>query len=422
VKRPLRLATFAVPLSGNKGSASMFLGLRDAFAAAKIDVHFALFSYYPKRDAAIASRMDNVSVYAGHPKDIVALLPMILLQKVFAFLVPARWKRSIEALRECDGILLVGGTTFEDSMLYKVPWNLLAALPGYWLGRKTLFLSQTIGPVENVLNRVAARWTLGRAVAVHGRGRRSAEWVQRIGVANCSYQPDLSFSMFTPNFDEAADHNEEISRFRQKIKEAGRTIVGVAPNSIVYAKAKKIGKDYVDFMTGVVQSISRQGHLPVLIPHSYRQDLSKMHNNDRSLCLAILKRLPRDVDCYYVDADLSSGELRAMIGQLHLLVASRFHSMISSLSMGVPPITYGWGDHKYIEVLEEFNVPELYASFEELDVDRFAVKLETVHKRHDELSQRIRTAYESVGHQSAEVPHIIVQALAGQESAASRSA
>jgi colanic acid/amylovoran biosynthesis protein len=418
MNRPLRFATFAVPLSGNKGSASMFLGLRDAFAAAKIDVHLDVFSYYPKRDANIAVHMDNVSVYAGHPKDILfMLLPMILLRRVLPFLVPSRWKRHIQALCDCDAVLLVGGTTFADSMLYKVPWNLLAALPGYWLGRPTLFLSQTIGPMENKLNRFLARWTLRRAAAVHGRGRRSESWVQKIGVDKCCYRPDLSFSMFTPGFDEIADRNDDINRFRRKIDETGRTLVGVAPNSIVYTKAKKIGKDYVDFMVGVVRTIFQQGHFPVLIPHSYQEDVSKIHNNDRSLCLGILERLPKDIDCHYIDADLSSGELRAMIGRLHLLVASRFHSMISSLSMGVPPITYGWGHHKYIEVLEEFNVPELYASFEELDVGDFAAKLEAVHKQRDELSHRIQAAFANIKRQSNEIPQVIIEALSFQQPA-----
>jgi colanic acid/amylovoran biosynthesis protein len=418
MNRPLRLATFAVPLSGNKGSASMFLGLRDAFAAAKIDARFAVFSYYPKRDDAIASRMENVSVHPGHPIDIaVWLLPMIILRRVLPFLVPARWKRNIQVLRESDAVLMIGGTTFEDSMLYKVPWNLLAALPGYMLGRPTVFLSQTMGPLESRLNRMVARWTLGRAVAVHGRGRRSEKWVRGIGIEKCTYQPDLSFPMYTPDFDRIADENEHIGNFRRKVRDSGRTPVGVAPNSIVFEKARKIGKDYVAFLAGVVEAVYEQGHLPILIPHSYREDLSKMHNNDRSLCLAVISRLPKDIDYYYLDADLDSGYLRSVIGRLHLLVASRFHSMISSLSMGVPPITYGWGDHKYIEVLEEFNVPELYESFHKLDAGEFAVKLQAVDKERERLSERIKAAYVNVKQQSDRLPRIIMDALCSEDRA-----
>jgi len=412
MNRPLRLATFAVPLSGNKGSASMFLGLRDAFAAAEIDARFAVFSYYPKRDTAIASNMDNVSIHPGHPKDIAfKLLPMIVLGRVFPFLVPAKWRRHIETLRECDAVLMIGGTTFEDSMLFKVPWNVLAALPGYLLRRPTVFLSQTMGPLKSRLNRCAARWTLKRAVAVHGRGRHSERWIRSIGITHCAYRPDLSFAMFTPDFEKIAAENEHLRDFQNAVERSGRSPVGVAPNSIVYAKAKKIGKDYVAFLAGVVETVYQQGHLPILIPHSYLEDMSTLHNNDRSLCRAVIERLPDGVEYFYLDADLSAGYLRSMVGRFHLLVASRFHSMISSLSMGVPPITYGWGNHKYIEVLEEFGVPELYDSFQALDVGEFSEKLQRVYGRREELAERIRAAHVEVKRQSGMIPQTILELI-----------
>ena len=417
MNRPLRLATFAVPLSGNKGSASMFLGLRDAFAAADIDARFAVFSYYPKRDAAIASAMDNVSVHPGHPKDIAfTLLPMIVLGRVLPFLVPTKWKQHIETLRTSDAILMIGGTTFEDSMLFKVPWNLLAALPGYLLGRPTIFLSQTMGPLRSRFNRWAARWTLRRAVAVHGRGRHSERWIREIGIDNCIYRPDLSFPMHTPEFNSIADENQHLGNFKRTVEQSGRSPVGVAPNSIVYEKAKKIGKDYIEFLSGVMKAVYEQGHLPILIPHSYLDDMSTLHNNDRSLCRTVIERLPEGVEYFYLDADLSPGYLRSMVGQFHLLVASRFHSMISSLSMGVPPITYGWGNHKYIEVLEEFDVPELYDSFHALDVGEFSEKLRRVYKDREALSQRIRAAYDAVKQQSETIPHTIIQLLSDDRS------
>jgi hypothetical protein len=86
--------------------------------------------------------------------------------------------------------------------------------------------------------------------------------------------------------------------------------------------------------------------------------------------------------------------------------------------MGVPPITYGWGDHKYIEVLEEFGVPELYESFHRLDVAAFAEKLRDVSRERDELSDRIRRAYEHVKRQSDDLPRIIMDALGGTDAPA----
>jgi polysaccharide pyruvyl transferase WcaK-like protein len=197
--------------------------------------------------------------------------------------------------------------------------------------------------------------------------------------------------------------------------------VGVTPNSIVYDKARKVGKDYLQFLANAITAIHQDECLPVLIPHSYRGDVQRLHNNDRGLCLAVLERLPDGVPCYYVDADLGSAELRAVVGQLHLLVASRFHSMISALATGVPPITFGWGDQKYREVLAEFGVEDLYVPYRGLDTDGFLSRLRDARSRRDELSRRICGALVKVRRESDDVAEQIVAVLHGDSASTSRA-
>jgi polysaccharide pyruvyl transferase WcaK-like protein len=401
VSKPLRLAAFAVPLSGNKGSASMLLGLRDAFATARVDARFEVFSYYPERDRCVAEDFDNLSVHPGHPKDIFfRLLPALLLPHFARRCLPRRWQTAVDALDQCDAVLLMGGTTFADSMLYKVPWNVLAALPGYWRRKPTVFLSQTLGPCRNWFNRTAARWTLRRAVEVHGRGRRSAACARNLGISWCNYQPDLSFSMKVPEFLQLADRIEALDQVRQAMRETGRQAVGVAPNTIVLQKARRAGRDYIQFLTTVVRSIHQLGYLPIIIPHSYAAEDRTLHNNDRALCRELLTQIPNDVSCHYVDHDLTAPQLRSLIGELELLVASRFHSMISALAMGVPPLTFGWGHHKYREVLAEFDAGGLYVAYDQLDEWAVRSQLQHALDNRNELSDRIRLHLADVTRQS----------------------
>lgn len=409
---PLRFATFAVPLSGNKGSASMLLGLIDSFQKSSIDTEFAVFSYYPQQDTKIAQNMKNITVHPGHPKHIFfQLLPLIILSKILPFLVPKKWKNHIAAIKDCDAVLLIGGTTFADSMLFKVPWNTLAALPGYFLKKETVFLSQTIGPNRKWINRLFARWTLSRAKQVHGRGRVSEDWAHSLKIPNVSYQPDLSFSLIVPDFDDVVNRRDIAKQFQEKINRTERKPVGIAPNSIVFEKTKKIGVDYVDFLLRVTCEVHEQGFLPVLIPHSYREGTKQRHNNDQFLCLSLLQQLPADIECFYFDADLDSRELRAIIGKLHLLIASRFHSMVSALSMGVPPITYGWGAQKYSEVLQEFSVDELYIPFQEMKKEDFSDRLAIAHTQRKQLSEKIFQSRETVSKQSEHIAILLSELL-----------
>jgi hypothetical protein len=38
---------------------------------------------------------------------------------------------------------------------------------------------------------------------------------------------------------------------------------------------------------------------------------------------------------------------------------------LAGVFLGVPPVTLGWGDQKYIEVFKAFGVPEFYVDYRE---------------------------------------------------------
>jgi polysaccharide pyruvyl transferase WcaK-like protein len=211
--------------------------------------------------------------------------------------------------------------------------------------------------------------------------------------------------MHVPPFAELGGRLPALKPITDAFASSDRKAIGIAPNSIVHAKSRRIGIDYVGFLVGAVDAIRAEGYLPVLIPHSYRQQVEKQHNNDRSLCLSVLERLPKGSQCLYVDQDFDSRVLRSLIGELHVLVASRFHSMVSALAMAVPPITFGWGDHKYSEVLDEFGVTEdLYRSYGQMNVGDFSQRLRKVLEQREQLSERIASALGRIQEDARRLP------------------
>ncbi|MEM8999138.1 MAG: polysaccharide pyruvyl transferase family protein [Bacteroidota bacterium] len=390
MKKPFTVATFAVPLSGNKGSVSMLLGLMESFEKNNIDTHYHVFSYYPKIDREKAVPLNKVTVHNGHPKDLFfALLPGILFPNL-PFLTSKKTKMAIKAIQDADYALMVGGTTFSDAMVFKSIWNMLAAIPAQLLKKRVVFVSQTIGPARNLMNYGLAKWTLKKAAIVHGRGRMSANWASKIINRTVEYRPDLSFSMKVPEWETVWPQHELLGALHHKLRQG--EAIGVAPNTIVYEKCKKTKIDYVSFLVKAIHEIDKAGYLPVLIPHSYRQNSLRLHNNDRSLCIKVMKQIKGRVPCFYLDDDFSPEFLRAVIGKMKLLVASRFHSMISALAMEVPPLTYGWGGQKYMEVLFEFDCEELYYSFAEIDQAEFSAQLTMALKNYQQVKNSIARA------------------------------
>jgi polysaccharide pyruvyl transferase WcaK-like protein len=54
----------------------------------------------------------------------------------------------------------------------------------------------------------------------------------------------------------------------------------------------------------------------------------------------------------------SAAELKAVIGELDLIVASRFHSVVAAISMQTAVVTLGWA-HKYDELMWEAGLEGL---------------------------------------------------------------
>lgn len=389
----------------------MLLGLMDSFRDRGQRVQWEVFSYYPERDAEIAAGLPDVRVHPGHPVDLFFfLLPNLLLLSI-GIRTKGRFGRAAQAVTQCDGALLMGGTTFADSMLHKVPWNVLAALPAWWARRPILFLSQTFGPFTKLLNRWPAQWILRRAREVHGRGRTSAEYVAALSVAGTRYEPDLSFAMDVPAFASIAEQHVSLRRFNKLRETSGRRPIGLAPNTIVWNRCRKQGFDYPAFLANALEAIDAAGYLPVLIPHSFRSGSKQHHNNDKHLCELVLTKMPADIQCVFIDEDLDARELRSLIGEMHLLIASRFHAMVSALSRGVPPVSIGWGAHKYSEVLAEFDVEDLYYSFRDLDAANLPALLGDTLARRDEFKARIDARLPAIVGQARSVAERISNTL-----------
>ena len=385
-KDKLILATFAVPLSGNNGSASMLLGLIDALKDSSHQITFIVYSYYPKKDAGLANNFQNVTVKDGTPLGILKLALNLATQRLLKKLTPNRIAIKNHEFNSCDAVFCLGGTTFADSMAYKSLWNALAAAPAVLAKKRLWFLSQTIGPFEKAGNRMLAKWALSHAHAIYGRGDTSTQNVKQSLKISAEYAPDLSLTMDFENSNHPA-----IANMRTLFERSHQTtkIAGITPNTIVEKKCRAAGIDYPKVLAEIAENLHQNKFFPVLIAHSLRQNTEATHNNDAPLCRLISDQL--SCPHFLVGEELNPRELRLLVKELDLLVASRFHSMVSALATGVIPITIGWGNQKYVEVLAKFGASDLYIDYKNLCLEKFECKLNAVTKNSAKLKNVIMT-------------------------------
>lgn len=374
-------------MSGNNGSASMLFGLVDSISKELKDVRFNVFSYYANKDRKI-NKYKNVYIYSGSPltllTHIVPITFLILIIRKLGSKTPKFFMtREVNALSTSDLILDVGGTTFNDAKQYKAIFSILCILPGIFLGKKQIKISQTIGPFNKFFNRLMAKMFLPKLDLIIGRGRDSESCLRKLGLNNVTFRTDASFTMKIGE--------DKIPRMEKEYRPLfkGRKVVGIAPNSIVESHCIKKGKDHAKLYATFIDYVISKNYFVLLIPHSIRFNTKSRHNNDIYTIRAIYEKVNKKY-CLKIEEDYDAREFRALIGLTDFFIASRFHSMISALAMQVPLNVYGWGFHKYSEVMQEFELEKNVFDYNELEVERMMERFNELVRNKNYVISKIR--------------------------------
>lgn len=349
-----RITIIGSALSGNKGAAAMLESAIQTLTERLGDVEFTLLSMYPVEDAE-QNHYDNLKIVAANPKQLgVTINALALAHRLlpFARKTIERRSKAVGALVAADVLLDQGGITFTDGREKFLLYNIASILPALNTHTPVFKCAQAVGPFKNPVNRIASKTFLPKARTLVTRGRITHEFATGLGLKNLYAGADYAFSleMSGSEGDEVAKH-VDLSFFD------GGDVVGVCPSVVLQKKVDGSGGDYAGEIIAFIEHLQSAGKRVLLVPHSVRTGTDKTHNNDLPLCRDIYQRLGASKDVLFIDRELSSQQLRYLIGRCDLFVASRFHAMVSSLAMAVPTLVIGWS-HKYREVLEMFDLEE----------------------------------------------------------------
>jgi colanic acid/amylovoran biosynthesis protein len=133
-----------------------------------------------------------------------------------------------------------------------------------------------------------------------------------------------------------------------------------------------------------------------LVPHAYRESGKPRRMDDARVCRAIAERVGRRPDVTVIDLDLSPGQIRAIVSRAELLVASRFHGMVTGLGSATPTVVVGWG-HKYFEVLAQFDAERFALDYSALQTpDVVSHTIEHLWQERAEVKRQLQSNLEVV--------------------------
>ena len=109
-----------------------------------------------------------------------------------------------------------------------------------------------------------------------------------------------------------------------------------------------VAERYVAFLLLSLRLMRERGLDPFLMLHE---------TNDADLAAEFARRAGGDLEV----VDPPALEAKAILGASRVVLSSRYHALIGSLSQGVPTVGTSWS-HKYDELFAEYGCPEMLVS------------------------------------------------------------
>ena len=370
----LKVVIFGARLNSNLGGPSLYVGTEKAIGSFEKD---AQISYFTTAQELTNDR--NIQHLYG-----VEVLPLDenlltiggLFFRLFKFFPFPQFRQSHTALREADVIIDIWGIMFTDLLGKNTFINRFREGLRLLLGRiyRVPLIKGTaaLGPFNMKWNRRLASFYLGRCVNhVMTRDEESYNAVNRIGVKKgVSLTGDTAFLL--PSEDRPPVFIDE-----------SRENVLISVSQQAFRRAKN-EESYLKTISGFIDHVIDEYSATVtLLPNAVVAE-----DNDLKIAEKV-KNLVASEGCVVVDPTLLSAmQIKGVVSQSSVVVASRYHTVIAALSLQKPTISIGW-HYKYRGVLGLFGMEEWDLPVENLTLDSLKNTFDQLWSQRNDLSKAI---------------------------------
>lgn len=289
-----------------------------------------------------------------------------------AGLIPSPLRRNLQLVlnQEIDVLLDASGFSYTDqwgAAYAQRMANKLSRLKAE--GKKIILLPQAFGPFENPEVKSAFEVILANSDLVFARDRVSYDYVEQFAGAESklSLAPDFT--------------NLVTGRVPDSFVAQERSVC-IVPNVRMLDKTSPEVRDkYLTFIANCIQCSFDLDLNPFIMVHQTGKD----YEIALDLQTKFDGRFP-------VIAEADPLAIKGILGQCFLVISSRFHGIVSSLSQGVPCLATGWS-HKYQMLFEDYRCPQLLMNplFEPSEI-KAKIELVTTEPSRSEIVETIQIA------------------------------
>lgn len=202
-------------------------------------------------------------------------------------------------------------------------------------GKKVILLPQAFGPFKDPALRKTMQHILKHADFICARDSQSYDYLQEL--AREANLPENNLRL-APDFTNLL-HGELPTDF-----EPEKHCIAVIPNQkMLEMTTPEYGQAYKDRLVEILKLLEEQGRAPYILIHE--------GEGDARLGRELIERTGLQIPLLRYSSPIF---LKGILSTAELVITSRFHGAVSSLSQSIPTAVYGWS-HKYQMLLKDYH-------------------------------------------------------------------
>lgn len=255
-----------------------------------------------------------------------------------------------------------------------------------------IFMPQAWGPFSHPPIGQNVNEMCRNSSLVYARDEESISHLSRLSdevKTKVKLAPDIAFKF------QGAEKEKGLSVLKDLgIEKDSFPLVGLTPNLRVYERmeGEEADSSYVQLFIKIARFCREKWNAAILlIPHEIALGQS-LRKDDRFLCRLIHDGISELGNVGNMSRELTADTIKSVIGNLDLVIGSRFHSLVFALGSKVPVVALGW-THKYGELVRNVGLDEYFLDLKSMDEEKIMDLIErawtTREKNKEILSESI---------------------------------
>ena len=344
--------------------------IRERFPGAPI----AVLSPYYSEDKEILRRNDVILLNSSPIQLAFVIFPCSLVAALFKLLKLSKLicllPKSVQTISRSSAQIDLAGVSFMDSRQIFLLFNILSILPAILLGIPVIKFAQALGPFKRSLNRLAANLFLKKCKMIFARGVETLNNLNDFGLPpeKFSFASDVAFchEIGDSITFENPEYCEKLLEKIQNTTNKNVKTIGICPSSLLASKSKPADA-YTNYVAKITSHFLKANYRVILFPNATREaKMYKFRNNDLRVIQDVKLKLNSekfsDEKFIFVEKNINADVIKKIISNCDIIVVSRFHAMIASLTTETPAFVLGWS-HKYLEVMKLFGMEEMVVDY-----------------------------------------------------------